>query len=197
MHTILIVDDEERLRKALGRSLAGEQLKTLTADSAEQALKLLAKKRVDLVITDLVMPNMDGMALVRRIRQRKSNTKIIIITAYGSDESMQEAETLGVSAYLAKPFDLSDLKSRVNDLLQAKASARAWCWPVSAVLHTACSAAGKTVGGVTGASCTLAQWLKPRNVIAAAGKAAATVSSLRFGLSKSTSTLKRHEVNHK
>lgn len=116
-HTILIVDDEERLRKGLARSLAHENCRTLAAASGEEALGLLKERKVDLVITDLVMPEMDGMALVRNIKSAVPGTKIIVITAYGSAKSMQEAEDLGVGCYLAKPFDLSHLKSRVNELL--------------------------------------------------------------------------------
>jgi DNA-binding response OmpR family regulator len=69
------------------------------------------------LITELVIPGMDGMALIRRVRDTCDAIRTIIITAYGSSESMAEAETLGVSHYLAKPFDLSELKSRVDELL--------------------------------------------------------------------------------
>lgn len=116
---ILIVEDEERLRKALERSLRQENCETLTAASAEEALGLLKERKIDLVITDLVMPGMDGMALVRSIKETFPQMKMIIITAYGSAESMEEAEELEVACYLAKPFDLSHLKSTVNELLLA------------------------------------------------------------------------------
>lgn len=117
MRTILIVDDEERLRRGLARSLGREDRRTLTAASGEEALGLLKGRKVDLVITDLVMPGIDGMTLVRDIKRTVPGIEVIIITAYGSAESMKEAEELGVACYLAKPFDLSDLKSRVDACL--------------------------------------------------------------------------------
>lgn len=119
-NTILIVDDKKRLRKGLARSLGQEHFRTLTAASGEEALRLLKKTPVSLVITDLVMPGMDGMTLVREMRKSKLAAEVIIITAYGSAESKKEAKELGVAHYLAKPFDLPDLKSKVKELLAGK-----------------------------------------------------------------------------
>jgi two-component system response regulator (stage 0 sporulation protein F) len=116
-NSILIVDDQKRLRKGLARSLSQEDCRTLAASSGEEALRLLERTRVDLVITDLVMPGMDGMALVREMRKSALDVEVVIITAYGSAESMQEARELGVAHYLAKPFDLPNLKSKVKELL--------------------------------------------------------------------------------
>ena len=87
-HTILIVDDEVRLRKALERSFRQEGYQTLAAASGEEALALLKKEKVDLVIADLVMPGMDGISLIRSIRESDPGMKVIILTAYGSAESM-------------------------------------------------------------------------------------------------------------
>ena len=201
MHTILIVDDEERLRKALQRSLGQGRFQTLTATCAEQALALLAKTEIDLVITDLVMPGMDGMALTRQIRRDHAEMKIIIMTAYGSAESTQEAEALGVSAYLAKPFDLADLKARVGALLPEEAPAEsASCSLRScgapAAYCRACSATGKAVGLTAAVAGKVLMGLRPRNVLAAAGKATGLVAGIRSGLSGLASTLKRREVNH-
>ncbi len=118
--TILIVDDEERLRKGLARSLSGKDRRTFTAASGEEALSVLKGRKVDLVITDLIMPGMDGMTLVGNIRSAVPGIEVIIITAYGSAESMKEAEEIGVASYLAKPFDLADLKSKVDECLSKK-----------------------------------------------------------------------------
>ncbi len=117
-HTILIVDDQKRLRKGLARSLSQGACQTLTAASGEEALRLLEERKVELVITDLVMPGMDGMTLVRNVRKSTRNIEVVVITAYGSAESKQEARELGVAHYLAKPFDLPDLKSKVKELLE-------------------------------------------------------------------------------
>ena len=197
MQTVLIVDDEPRLRKALARSLDQEQFRTLVAVCAEQALELLARRKIDLVITDLVMPGMDGLALTRRIRRSVADTKIIIITAYGTSESKQEAEALGVSAYLAKPFDLSDLKSRVYGLLLAEAPAERSSWRAPVAMRAVGLAVGKAAGAIAGTSRLLVIRLKPRNIVAAMRKTTGEASGVRVGFSGLTSALKRHEVNQR
>ncbi|MHC4662681.1 MAG: response regulator [Planctomycetota bacterium] len=181
LYTILIVDDEERLRKALGRSLSRKNCRTLTTVSGEEALALLKKKKIDLVITDLVMPGIDGMTLVRKIKSADSNMKIIIITAYGSTESMQEAEQLGVNCYMSKPFDLSYLKSRVNEMLTAGVASK----PSREVqkgrrkhrgVHCLWFASGKTFGVATRLPQKALQIISPRNVIFVLGKVTGTIS---------------------
>ena len=184
MHTILIVDDEERLRKALGRSLSQEGHQTLAAASAEEALGLLNEREIDLVITDLVMTGMDGIALVKRIKHTEPGMKVIIITAYGSAESMQEAEELGVACYLAKPFDLSYLKSIVNALLPAGKTPELSCEPPSragqcqGVCCLASAAAGRTLGWAAALPRRILRCIRPANVMFALGRTARTV----FGL---------------
>jgi len=162
--TILIVDDEKGLRKALERSLRQENRRTLAAASGEEALGLLREREIDLVITDLVMPGMDGMTLVRKIRSAFPGAKIIIITAYGSAESMQEAKDLGVACYLAKPFDLSHLKAKVDELLSTGAPSRRrgarGLW----------SAGCRTLGVVVGLSRKALRRIRPAKVLSALGR---------------------------
>ncbi len=151
------------------------------AASGEEALAVLATSRIDLMITDLVMPGMDGLALVRRLKRIAPATRVIIITAYGSAESMAEAEALGVSCYLAKPFDLSALKSKVNELLGAGAPlALSPDEPDSGcgrgALCFVCSGAGRGLGTIASASRRALEWVKPRNVMAAVGKVTGAIS---------------------
>jgi len=115
---ILIVDDEERFRNALGKVLRKEGYDTILADSGEKALKEI--KYIDLAIVDLVMPGMSGITLLKEIKKVRPETKLIIITAYGSYETAQEALRLGVYDYIEKPFDLSRLKSQVSKVLSAE-----------------------------------------------------------------------------
>ncbi len=194
--TILIVDDEERLRRALERSLGQEGWQTQAASSGEEALGILKRKDVDLVITDLVMPGMDGMSLVRNIKGFQPGTEVMILTTYGSPESMEEAETLGVGCYLTKPFDLAYLKSRVSELLGAlKASAassnEAVLWVGPRALGVICSAGGKTVAVAVALPRQALQYIKPRKVMLAAGKFVGTVSGLRFSVSGLASVFKK------
>ena len=175
MHTILIVDDEERLRKALERSFRREGYQTRAAASGEEALALLQTEKVDLVIADLVMPGMDGMSLVRAIRGSDPGMKVIILTAYGSAESMAEAKVLGVAHYLTKPFDLSHLKSRVKMLLKAPGALESACGGPGSRIGWVCGAVGKALGLVVTLphkAVRLDSWMFT------AGKAAGAVSGL-------------------
>ncbi len=209
-HTILIVDDKERLRKGLARSLSGESRRTLTAASGEEALALSKGRKIDLVITDLVMPGMDGMALIRNIKSTMPGIEAIIITAYGSAESMQEAEELGVACYLEKPFDLSDLKSRVNELLTGKdeggrmkdevrqtpGAEQFILHPSSFIPRSICLAGGKTLKAVVSLSRKALSCIRPGNVVLAvmlaAGKSIRRVAAATSGLA---SVFTKKEVN--
>lgn len=208
-HTILIVDDKERLRKGLARSLSREGCRTLTAASAEEALALSKERRIDLVITDLVMPGMDGMALIRKFKSAVPGIKTIIITAYGSAESMQEAEELGVACYLAKPFDLPHLKSRVNELLAGtveggrtkdevrqtpgaeqfiSARRRARLHPSFFIHRRICVAGGRTLRAAVDLSRRALPYLSPRKIvlgaITAAGKSIRRAAAATSGLAR-------------
>jgi len=199
---ILVVDDEERLRKALVRSLGQENCRALAAASGEEAVRILQKRKIDLVITDLVMPGMDGMTLVRKIKSADPSIEAIIITAYGSAESEQEAKALGVSCYLAKPFDLSHLKSKVNELLftgeAAWASSReAILWGVPRAVGSLCSTGGKTLGVIARLSRMAVQHIKPRNVVRAAGGVAGAASRGHFSFRGLASVFKKREVKRK
>ena len=175
-HTILIVDDEVRLRKALERSFRQEGYQTLAAASGEEALALLKKEKVDLVIADLVMPGMDGISLVRTIRGSDPGMKVIILTAYGSAESMAEAEALGVAHYLTKPFDLFHLKSRVKMLLKAP---RAWRGGQKSPLSLVCSSIGQAFGVVVSLP---SQAVHLERLVFTVGKAAGAVSGRCLGI---------------
>ena len=194
--TVLVVDDEERLRKGLARSLGQEGRRALAAASGDQALDLLKSERVDLVVTDLVMPGMDGMTLVRNIRDADPGVKVIVMTAYGSTSSMQEAEELGVASYLAKPFALSSLKSVVDELLADGASRRAARAESSSGragvgparprgrrgLCTVCLAGGSALRSVAGLSRRALSFLRPRNVMVALGKGIGKATAATSGL---------------
>jgi two-component system response regulator (stage 0 sporulation protein F) len=183
MRTLLIVDDEERLRKAMERSFRQDGYRTRTAASGEDALAVLKTEKVDLVITDLVMPGIDGVALVRTIRSSDPGMKVIVLTAYGSDESMAEAKTLQVAYYLTKPFDLFHLKSRVKRLLKAPGAlelacvgqrSKAFCW--------ICSTVGKAVGEAVELPRKTRPYVRPERVVCAAGKVAGAVSGFYLGI---------------
>jgi DNA-binding response OmpR family regulator len=177
---ILIVDDEERQRKALARSFRQAGYQTRGAASGEEALARLAAEPVGLVITDLVMPGMDGLALVRALSTAAPGTPVIVLTAYGSAESQAEAQALGVAGYLAKPFDLRDLKARVNKLLRGPAAA----WRAGGFwrLCGLCACVGQALGVVAEWPRKVWPYVQPWQVVFTTGRAVGAVSGLCLGV---------------
>ena len=114
---VLIVDDEKNIRMTLGQALDTTDLETDTAINGEEALEKLAGTEFDLALLDLKMPGMDGMEVLRRLRQMRKNTKVIIITAYGSIDSAVEAMKLGAVDFLQKPFSPQDVRDLVSQVI--------------------------------------------------------------------------------
>jgi DNA-binding NtrC family response regulator len=108
--TVLVVDDEVNLRKVLSALLRRDGYDVLTASDGEEALGLLARNSVDLVLTDLRMPHVGGMALLRRVLERHAGTPVVILTAHGSVNDAVEAMKLGAFDFLSKPIDQKELR---------------------------------------------------------------------------------------
>jgi CheY-like chemotaxis protein len=105
-----LVDDEETIRYVLRESLISEGYDVDTAENAFQALERFKLASYDLIITDIKMHGMDGIQLIREIKKSDSRLKIIIITAYGSLETVKEAAKLGVVEMIGKPFKIQEIK---------------------------------------------------------------------------------------
>lgn len=105
METVLIVDDEKNYPPVLSAVLEEEGFETLTANSGSAALEILAGADVDLVLTDMKMPKMDGIELLKRIKTVDPDLPVIMMTAHGTVEKAVEAMQLGAYTYLLKPFD--------------------------------------------------------------------------------------------
>lgn len=118
---ILIVDDEEGLREGLGKLLEDEGYVVLCAETGEEALDVLQQSRIDLVLTDMRMPGMDGIELLKKIRERYGDLGVIILTGYGQIESYIEAMNFGAIEYVSKPFKIKELKFIVNKVLSGNA----------------------------------------------------------------------------
>jgi excisionase family DNA binding protein len=103
---ILIVDDEQTVRDLVAKTLTMADYDVDTAADGPSALDRLRTAEYDLLITDLKMPGMDGLSVIREARQRSAEMPIIIITGYSTEASAIEAINLGVSGYLTKPFRL-------------------------------------------------------------------------------------------
>lgn len=108
---ILIVDDEENTRIGLTKLLVHEGFEVETAANGLEALDHLQKNRVNLVISDINMPEMNGITFLRELSRRFPSTNVIMITAYGGVESYLEAMNLGAFEYIHKPVRLDELRS--------------------------------------------------------------------------------------
>lgn len=115
---ILVVDDEKDTCLLLSQVLEKEGYTVDTANTGVEALHILKKKKFDLVITDLKMPEMDGMTLLREARKLKTKVKFIMMTAYGEIETYLDAINLGAFDYLNKPMEISDIRNVVKKALQ-------------------------------------------------------------------------------
>src|SRR5437764_7864356 len=120
MSRILVVDDEPKLGKLIGEMLQLEGHEVVRVQGGRGALVELAAKPFELVITDLRMPEVDGIAVLRDARGRGSD--VILMTAYGTAESAVEAMKAGAADYLLKPFAMDELKLRVARLAGQRAT---------------------------------------------------------------------------
>jgi len=114
MDTILIVDDEKNYPLVLSAVLQEEGFETLTANSGHEALAVLEHSDVDLVLTDMKMPRMDGIELLEKIKENDPELPVIMMTAYGTVEKAVEAMQKGAYSYILKPFDNEQLTLYVN-----------------------------------------------------------------------------------
>ncbi len=114
MNTILVVDDEPNYLIVLSELLKDENYEVFTAENGEQALKIIQKSDLDLVITDMQMPVMNGMELLREIKNFNSELPVIMITAYGEIEKAVAAMQAGALNYLSKPFKNEELLVNVK-----------------------------------------------------------------------------------
>jgi CheY-like chemotaxis protein len=117
--SVLVVDDEPIVLQLFSRVLSEKGLRTRTASSAEEALKLLEQGGIACVLADKNMPGMDGIEMLRRVREAQPHCAFIVMTGYGSIESAIEALRLGAVDYLQKPFeDLGLVAQRIEDAIQ-------------------------------------------------------------------------------
>jgi DNA-binding response OmpR family regulator len=115
--TVLIVDDEKNILLTLSQSLEALQLETDTATNGEEALAKLKEKDFGLILLDLRMPGMDGMEVLRKVREIRPDIHVIMITAYGTIELAVEAMKLGAVDFIQKPFSPEEIRELVSRVL--------------------------------------------------------------------------------
>jgi len=114
---ILVVDDEAQITRVLRTSLSAQRYDVRIANDGEMALEIMKDWTPQLVITDLAMPNLDGIALCKRIRQ-SSQIPIIVLSVRGQDRAKVEALDAGADDYVTKPFSMTELLARVRAQLR-------------------------------------------------------------------------------
>ncbi|CCY78130.1 response regulator [Brachyspira aalborgi] len=119
---ILAVDDEENIRNLITYTFEEHNLEVMTAENGKAAITILENNPIDVIITDLLMPTMTGLALIREMKKRKSAIPIIIITAYGNTEMVKEIIAEGVFRLIEKPLDFDILVPIVRDAIENKNS---------------------------------------------------------------------------
>lgn len=114
MPTILIVEDEAKMRRLLELNLGEDGFITLSAGDAETGLKLLRENPINLVVTDLKLPGMDGLEFLQTIKRQSAALPVVVMTAFGSVETAVEAMKAGASDYVLKPFSLSEMRMVIH-----------------------------------------------------------------------------------
>jgi two-component system nitrogen regulation response regulator NtrX len=120
MHSILIIDDEPEIQKTLGGILEDEGYSVATAGSAEEGLRIVGKKLFDLVLLDIWLPGMDGMAALEAIRKLENAPEVVMISGHGTIESAVRATKLGAFDFLEKPLSLERTLVIVKNAIEAK-----------------------------------------------------------------------------
>ena len=115
MKTILVVDDDDSIRRLIELELKDDGYEVLTAANAQDALKLVQSEPLDLVILDIRMPGMDGLEALPRILGLKEGLKVILNTAYS--QYQESFMSWAADAYIIKSADLTELKAKVKELL--------------------------------------------------------------------------------
>jgi len=117
---VLIVDDEPNLRKILSAQLTRDGYDVLTAEDGEQGLHLLREHHIDLVITDLKMPKVDGMTLLKRALEEEPELPVVLVTAHGTIDTAVEALKRGAFDFVTKPFDKDEVRQIVAKALKTR-----------------------------------------------------------------------------
>ena len=117
---LMIVEDEDRLREGLNKALSGFFAKIITAKNGDEGLKKFKKFTPDIVITDILMPIVDGLDMATSIKEISKNTPIIVLSAYSEKERLLRAIDIGIDKYLIKPVDVDELLHIIMLIKDAK-----------------------------------------------------------------------------
>lgn len=117
MKKVLIVDDQPGIRMLLEEVFSKEGFETLSAGTGDEALVLFRNKRPDIVLLDMKIPGMDGIEILKRMKRDCEKVQVVMMTAYGELDLIEEAKTWGAVRHFTKPFDVFELRDTVKNLL--------------------------------------------------------------------------------
>lgn len=117
---IMVVDDEENIREVLSNYLESLGYEVITASDGQDALLKFEAGAFDLIVSDLLMPNIDGLELLRKVREKDRDVVFLMITGYPSIETAVEAIKKGAYDYITKPFHMEDVKIRIERSFEKK-----------------------------------------------------------------------------
>jgi two-component system response regulator (stage 0 sporulation protein F) len=117
MAKILVVDDQLGVRRLLFETFREDHHEVEMAANGAEALQLLKTFEPDLILMDMKMPGMNGLETLGQIRALDQRVVVIMMTAYGDTQNMEQAKDLGILFYMGKPFDLFELRERVREIL--------------------------------------------------------------------------------
>jgi len=120
MPAILIVEDEAKMRRLLELNLGEDGFTTFSAGDAEAGLKLLGENHIDLVVTDLKLPGMDGLEFLQTIKRQNAALPVVVMTAFGSVETAVDAMKAGAADYVLKPFSLTEMRLVIHKELDVR-----------------------------------------------------------------------------
>jgi two-component system, response regulator, stage 0 sporulation protein F len=117
LKTILIVDDQPGIRLLLDEVFSKEGFHTVTAGNGKEALQKAGEAHPDMVLLDMKMPGMDGIEILKRLKKERRELQVMMMTAYGELDLIEESITCGAVRYFTKPFDVFELRDAVKGLL--------------------------------------------------------------------------------
>ena len=125
---VLIVDDDPDVLSMLERLLKKLEYNPFVAQNGEEAVQIIDTSRIDVVVSDLVMPEMDGMELLKRVKSRKGDIPFLMITGHPTIETAVEAIKKGAYDYLTKPFQVEEVQIKIDRALEKRGLRRSLRW---------------------------------------------------------------------
>lgn len=119
MKKILIVDDSPFMRLLLKKILEGKNCQIIESTGADEAVEIYFREKPDVILLDIVMPRVKGTEVLKKIKAKDPKAKVIMITVVGREEVVQQCRRLGVSDYITKPFEDSQVKNAVEKCLHS------------------------------------------------------------------------------